>query len=194
MKLPTQPNTCAWPWAWSQAGEIKPTLSRPLISSRFQTPRNVPGNSMKNNPVLTKAISKRERPSSRARVRANTSVGESPGPLNNAVVSANEADTIISPRPLRFPIALREEKECCFPGAHGGEGPSRSPQDPGRQPGNLYTRLREPCSRRSAFGFAASTPRQSRDLSSSNGSDSARFGRAEAQRYCLPLLRVRASQ
>lgn len=53
MKLPTQPNTCACPCACNQACEIEAALSRPLILMRFQTPRNVPGSSIKINPLLT---------------------------------------------------------------------------------------------------------------------------------------------
>src|SRR5262249_9760600 len=91
MKLPTQPNTCAWPWAWSQAGEMKATLSRPLICRRFHTPRNVPGNSMKKSPDVTKAMSKRDNDSSLARTRAITSARESAGPLCGAVaISASD--------------------------------------------------------------------------------------------------------
>src|SRR5215469_283110 len=76
-KLPIHPNTCACPCASSHAGETRPALSRPLIARRFHTPSSVPGNSMKISPVVTKAISKRDSASSRARVLRKTSSAES---------------------------------------------------------------------------------------------------------------------
>ena len=55
------------------------TLSRPLICSRFQTPRNVPGNTMKKSPVVTNAINRRDSASSRIRAISKSCAGESVG-------------------------------------------------------------------------------------------------------------------
>src|SRR5262249_54487042 len=65
---------------------------------RFHTPKKVPGNNMKKSPVVTKAISKRDRASSRARVKANISAGQGPGGLGFDAVVA------ISARELAIPL------------------------------------------------------------------------------------------
>lgn len=55
--------------ACSQAGETDCGASRALMANRFQTPRKVPGNSMKANPVAMKVASSRDGCNSRARSR-----------------------------------------------------------------------------------------------------------------------------
>jgi hypothetical protein len=55
-----------WNSAGTQAGDIEVSLSLPLICRRFQTPRNVPRNTMNRRPVVMKAISNLSRDSSRA--------------------------------------------------------------------------------------------------------------------------------
>src|SRR5262249_49060273 len=109
MKLPTQPNTCAWPCACNQPGEMEAALSRPLICRRFHTPRNVPGKSMKKSPEVTKAMSKRDNASSRARTFANISAGERVELRASAVArSASEVVTLGS---------LRGDRSFSFHGA-----------------------------------------------------------------------------
>jgi len=68
MKLPIQPNTCACPCACIHARETVSTERWLLIASRFQTPRKVPGSSMKNKPLAMYAINNRDSRSSRAAI------------------------------------------------------------------------------------------------------------------------------
>src|SRR5215510_6121704 len=147
MKLATHPNTCAWPCAWSHAGEIDPMLSRPLICSRFHTPRSVPGNSMKKRPLVTKAISKRDNASSRARVSAKICAGESAGPIgaDDAVAnSAGEVAIVARLRPSRLPCRQRVGRECCSRDVRGGGGLSPTPPDLDTQPDNWCRHQLEP--------------------------------------------------
>src|ERR1700688_2663261 len=118
MKLPTHPKTCAWPCACSHAGEMEATLSRPLICKRFQTPRNVPGKTMKIKPVVTNAMSSWDNAASRARVTSKSCAWESAdagGSAGDESVAVSEvAKTRLRPRPSLFRVPPREERECCF--------------------------------------------------------------------------------
>src|SRR5581483_326912 len=73
MKLPIQPKTWACPCACIHAAETVSADRRLLMASRFHTPRNVPGRSMKNKPVATYAINNCESRSSRAAVTSRLS-------------------------------------------------------------------------------------------------------------------------
>src|SRR6516165_7546684 len=196
MKLPTQPKTCAWPCAWSQAGEMEATLSRPLICRRFQTPRNVPGNSIKKSPELTNAIRRRDSDSSRARACRNTSVGARVGQLDAGDRMAVSVTDTWAPLRLAPPLLAQRpvERECCSLGVHEGADLSRTLQDLDRLPGSSRKRPSEPCIRRSLRESAAPTRRHCRVLSSSNRSDSSRSERKEARPFRFRSPHFPASQ
>ena len=59
MNVPIHPKICACPWACRKAGDRLSSAWRLLIEIRFQTPRNVPGNSRKMRPVRMYAINMR---------------------------------------------------------------------------------------------------------------------------------------
>src|SRR6516162_10441159 len=130
---------------------MEDTLSLPLICSRFQTPRNVPGKTMKMSPEVMKAITRRDSDFSRARAISKTFAGDGDRCAAVALIGsmvAGEVCMIFIPgdRP-RLPTRRRAGKECCFPDARAGEGPLRihSAHDRGLQ--RLGRRWAAGCSR-----------------------------------------------
>lgn len=78
----------------SQEGEIACAAFWLLIEIRFQTPKNVPGNSMKTSPAPIYAISNRESALSRLLVTSKISCGDMACPARASIRVTNPPDIL----------------------------------------------------------------------------------------------------
>ncbi len=191
IKLPIQPNTCAWPCACNHAGEMEASALSPADLEEIPHSEECAWQQHENKPRADVSHEK-------ARKRRLTRAGNFHylGGRERGMAARSWRLSLVFQvkstwHPLnrpQFPSPLHAGRGCCFPDARAGEDPLRTPSNPGTAPYNLCMHPQEPCIPNWLCESASPILPQHHALSSWRESGSSPFGRREARRSHVHLF------